>query len=89
MIERYFTQPACLRRMRDGIVSPYLEALAAELEARDYSIRRQLRNSDAFGHWLTEQKIPTADVTESVVARYTAPMRKVSWTFAGSWLPSS
>jgi hypothetical protein len=37
LIERYFHQPACLRRMRDGIMSPYLGALAAELEAQHYS----------------------------------------------------
>jgi hypothetical protein len=48
-IECYFNQPAVLNRIRDGIMSPYLDALAAELEAQHYSrlsIRRQLRNSD-------------------------------------------
>ena len=79
MIERYFNQPAVLRRMRTGIMSPHLNALAAELEAQHYSrksIRRQLRNSDAFGRWLAEQQIPIINITEAVVARYTAPMRR-------------
>ena len=79
MIERYFTQPAVLNRMRNGIVSPYLDALAAELEAQHYSrksIRRQLRNAHAFGGWLANQQIPLAHVDEAVVARYTAPMRR-------------
>jgi site-specific recombinase XerD len=79
LIERYFNQPAVLNRMRDGIMSPYLDTLAVELEAQHYSrksIRRQLRNSDAFGRWLAEQKIPLSDVTEPVVARYTEPMHR-------------
>ena len=79
MIERYFTQPAVLHRMRVGIMSLYLDALAAELEAQHYSrksIRRQLRNGDAFGRWLTEQQIPIANVSEAVVTRYIEPMRR-------------
>jgi site-specific recombinase XerD len=79
VIEHYFHQPAVLRRMRDGIMSPYLDALAAELEAQHYSrksIRRQLRNGDAFGRWLAEQQIPLANISEAVVTRYTEPMRR-------------
>jgi site-specific recombinase XerD len=79
LIERYFNQPAVLNRMRDGIMSPHLDALAVELEAQHYSrksIRRQLRNSDAFGRWLAEQKIPLSDVAEPVVARYTEAMHR-------------
>jgi len=79
LIERYFTQPAVLNRMRNGIVSPYLDALAAELEAQHYSrksIRRQLRNAHAFGGWLAKQHVPLAHVDEAVVERYTEPMRR-------------
>jgi hypothetical protein len=79
LIERYFTQPAVLRRMRDGIMRPYLDVLAAELEAEHYSrksIRRQLRNADAFGHWLAARQIGIGDVSEAVVARYTEPMHR-------------
>ncbi len=79
MIEDYFTQGAVRRRMRAGSMGSYLDALAAELEAQHYSrksIRRQLRNADAFGRWLAEQKIPIQDVTEAVVARYTGPMHR-------------
>jgi hypothetical protein len=53
--------------------------LAAELEAEHYSrksIRRQLRNADAFGRWLAEQQIPIADVTDAALARYTEPMHR-------------
>jgi len=77
LIERYFTQPAVLNRMRNGIVSPYLDTLAAELEAQHYSrksIRRQLRNAHAFGGWLAKQQIPFAHVNAAVLERYTEPM---------------
>jgi integrase/recombinase XerD len=79
LIERYFTQGAVHRRMRDGIMSPYLDVLAAELEAEHYSrksIRRQLRNADAFGRWFAEQQIPIADVTDAALARYTESMHR-------------
>ena len=79
MIEHYFTQPAVLGRLRNGIASPYLDSLAAELEAEHYSrksIRRQLRNAHAFGGWLAKQQIPLAHLDEAVVVRYTEPMRR-------------
>jgi site-specific recombinase XerD len=79
LIERYFTQGAVLRRMRDGIMSPYLDVLAAELEAEHYSrksVRRQLRNADAFGRWLAQQHIAIAEITEAVATRYTEPMHR-------------
>jgi site-specific recombinase XerD len=79
LIERYFTQTAVLSRMRNGIVSPYLDTLADELEAQHYSrksIRRQLRNAHAFGGWLANQQIPLAHIDEAILVRYTEPMRR-------------
>jgi hypothetical protein len=79
LIERYFTQPAVLSRMRNGIVSSYLDALSDDLEAQHYSrksIRRQLRNADAFGCWLAKQQIPLAQIDEAVLARYSEPMHR-------------
>ena len=60
MIETYFAAPHVLDRIRSGPMAPYLGALAAELQSQDYSrksIRRQLRNADSFGWWLTEQDL--------------------------------
>src|ERR1035438_8060593 len=55
VIEHYFHQPAVVRRMRDGIMSPYLDALAAELEAQHYS-----RKSIAvIALWLGHESIET------------------------------
>jgi hypothetical protein len=61
MLESHFTAPWVLDRMRSGFMAPYLDALAAGLEAREYSrksIRRQLRNADSFGRWLDQGQVP-------------------------------
>ena len=79
MIEQYFVQPAVLRRLRSGLMAPYLDSLPTELEALHYShksIRRQPRNVDAFGRWLINQKIPLNEVTDAVVNRYVKPMHR-------------
>jgi hypothetical protein len=54
-------------------MAPYLDALAAGLEAQEYSrksIRRQLRNADSFGSWLDHQKLSLAAITGQIVSRY-------------------
>jgi len=79
MLESYFTAPWVLDRMRSGLVAPYLDALAAGLEAREYSrksIRRQLRNADSFGRWLDHQKLPLAAITGEVVGRYISGLHR-------------
>ena len=79
MIEQYFVQPAVLRRLRSGLMAPYLDSLTTELQALHYShksIRRQPRNVDAFGRWLINQKIPLNEVTDAVVNRYVKPMHR-------------
>ena len=48
MIEHYSVQSKVLRRLRAGLMAPYLDSLAAELQAQQYSrksIRRQLRTA--------------------------------------------
>ena len=79
MIEQYFVQPAVLRRFRTGLMVPYLDSLATELPALHYSrksIRRQLRNADAFGRWLTNRTILLNEVTDAVVNRHVEAMHR-------------
>ena len=81
MVETYFTAPYVLDRMRSGPTAPYLDALAAELQSQDYSrksIRRQLRNADSFGWWLTKQNLSVAEITDEVVGRYVGGMHRSS-----------
>jgi site-specific recombinase XerD len=79
LIETYFAAPGVLDRMRSGLMAPYLGALAAELQSRDYSrksIRRQLRNADSFGCWLTEQRLTAADITDDLLGRYIGDLHR-------------
>ncbi|HXP85534.1 MAG TPA: tyrosine-type recombinase/integrase [Bryobacteraceae bacterium] len=79
MIETYFAAPHVLDRMRAGPMAPYLGPLAAELQSQDYSrksIRRQLRNADSFGWWLTEQNLTAAEITDDLVGRYIGDLHR-------------
>lgn len=79
MIETYFAAPHVLDRMRSGLMAPYLGALATELQSQDYSrksIRRQLRNADTFGCWLTEQNLTAAEITDDLVGRYIGDLHR-------------
>jgi hypothetical protein len=79
LIETYFAAPHVLDRMRSGLMAPYLGALATELQSQDYSrksIRRQLRNADTFGCWLTEQNLTAAEITDDLVGRYIGDLHR-------------
>jgi site-specific recombinase XerD len=79
LIETYFAAPHVLDRMRSGPMAPYLGSLAAELRSQDYSrksIRRQLRNADSFGAWLTEQNLAVAGITDDLVDRYVGGLHR-------------
>jgi hypothetical protein len=79
LVETYFAAPYVLDRMRSGLMAPYLDAMAAELQSQDYSrksIRRQLRNADSFGWWLVEQHLAVAEITDVVVGRYVSGMHR-------------
>lgn len=73
MIEKFFTQPQTLFRMRVGILGPYLPVIATSLDEAHYStatIRLHLRAADHFGVWLQEKNIGVADVCKSTVDSY-------------------
>ena len=79
MIETYFTAPRVLDRMRSGPMAAYLGPMAAELQSQDYtrkSIRRQIRNADSFGWWLTEQNLTAGEITDDLVGRYIGGLRR-------------
>ncbi len=65
--------------MRSGPMASYLDALADELRSQGYSrksIRRQLRNVDSFGWWLSEQDLAVASITDQVVSRYVGGLHR-------------
>ena len=72
-MERFFTAPKVLNRMRSGFMAPYLGAMATELQSQDYSrksIRRQLRNADSFGWWLIKRNLAAGEITDDLLGRY-------------------
>lgn len=82
-MEKYFTAPWVLDRMSSGPMAPYLGAIAAELQAQDYSrksIRRQLRNIDSFGWWLTARNLSVNDITGDVLGRYIGGLHRSART---------
>ncbi|MCX6630370.1 MAG: tyrosine-type recombinase/integrase [Candidatus Solibacter sp.] len=79
MIKTYFAAPHVLDRMHSGLMAPYLDTLASELQSRDYSrksIRRQLRNVDSFGWWLNQQNLTAAEITDDLVGRYVGGLHR-------------
>jgi site-specific recombinase XerD len=79
LIETYFTAPRVLDRMRSGPMAPYLDELAAELQSHSYSrksVRRQLRNADAFGRWLIKTGVRLAEITHSTLDSYVGKMHR-------------
>jgi hypothetical protein len=59
MIERYFSQPKVLIRLRSGSVGPYLPRFVSALEQKRFSrdtIRRYIRGADNFDITITFSK---------------------------------
>jgi len=60
MIERYFSQPKVLIRLRSGSVGPHLSRFVSALEQRRLSrdtIRRYIRGADSLCRWLDGQGV--------------------------------
>ncbi|HAX41220.1 MAG TPA: tyrosine-type recombinase/integrase [Bryobacteraceae bacterium] len=75
LVNTYYVQAAVRKRMESGIIAPYLDFIAAELERQGYArqgIRRRLHAAEMFGQWLVNGGLSLADITDSVVERYIA-----------------
>jgi site-specific recombinase XerD len=73
VIEKFFTQPKTLSRLRSGLLGPHLPALASALDEAKYSngsIRRHLRAADHFGAWLQQQAIEPDQVDGATIECY-------------------
>ena len=90
-MERYFTAPWVLERMRSGPMAPYLGAMATELQSQEYSrksIRRQLRNADSFGRWLTARNLTLDEITDDLLGRYIGGLHRSARTgYAKGYCP--
>ncbi len=71
MIETLYEAPYCLRRHREGLFGPHVDAFAESLAARGYTaetIRGLLSGARAFGQWLDGRGHVIEDVDDRLAA---------------------
>ena len=72
-MERFFTDPKALRRMRSGPLKEYIDLFAQQLCDLNYtriSGRVLLRRIAQFSRWLKHRRIALQEITPEHVARY-------------------
>lgn len=73
MIETLFEAPYCLRRHREGLFGPHVDALAAWLAARGYTadtIRALVCGARTFSEWLVDRSHELEDVDDRLAAHF-------------------
>jgi site-specific recombinase XerD len=73
MLEKYFSAPKTLRRLRAGPSGPYIDGFAASLRADGYSpatVVRYLRAAAHLGHFLERQGRTLADIDQSTATAF-------------------
>jgi site-specific recombinase XerD len=73
MIERYFSQPKVLLRLRSGPLGPYLPRFVSALEQKRFSrdtIRRFIRGADRLGRWLDGQGVALLEANQNHLKAY-------------------
>jgi len=72
-MERFFTDPKAMHRMRSGPLKEYIDLFAQQLCDLNYSRvtgRVLLRRIAQFGRWLQHRRIDLQGITSELVARY-------------------
>lgn len=75
MIERFYSAPSTLRRLRSGALGPYLDGFARVLVERGYARatgRQQLRLLREWNEWLEHRGLGVEDLDESRIAEFLA-----------------
>ena len=73
MINKLFTFPSTIERLRQGPLSEHLDAYAAAVDDQGYthnSIRQQIVVIADFSRWLKQKQIPVQDLDSKVVIRF-------------------
>lgn len=73
MIEMLFEAPYCLRRHREGLFGPHVDAFAAWLAARGYTadtIRALVCGARTFSEWLDGRSHELEDVDDRLAAHF-------------------
>jgi len=73
MIEELYELPFFVRRHREGLLGPHVDALAASLTAQGYAahtIRGVLSGVLTFGEWLRRRGMTVGDIGDALAARF-------------------
>lgn len=72
-IDRYYTNPKTLRRMREGPLAGYIDLFADRLHKEGHcrqSAWRNLHVVSDFSHWMARNGVPVVELDEQIVERY-------------------
>jgi site-specific recombinase XerD len=78
-LQKVFARMSVIAHLESGPLGSYLSGLASALGEQRYAvhtIQKYMHAADAFGRWLTKQKIEIGDVDEQVVNRYVAGLQR-------------
>jgi site-specific recombinase XerD len=73
VIDKFFSHPSTLARLRQGVVAEFLDDYAKSLHDQGYareSIRIQLRLIAAFGRWLQHKSIALQEIDRATVDNF-------------------
>ena len=79
MIDRYFSAPKTLRRLRDGLSGPYIDAFAEALTRDNYAhatVVRYLRAAAHLGVFLRRRHKTLADLDAAMVGAFRRHLRR-------------
>ncbi len=81
MIDELYEVPFFVRRHREGLLGPHVDALAESLAARGYAantIRSVLSGARTFGEWLRKRGYAIADIDDSLAEQFVRQARRSS-----------
>lgn len=83
MIDRFFSDPKVLLRLRSGPLGPYVDgvcSLLVEQDYAEYSVRLRLQLLGVLGRWLGQLGLGVEDLDEQTIARFLAePAQARTW----------
>jgi len=79
MLATYFHSPLRMQSLRTGPNGPYLESFCEMLSLAGYAeitARRHVRAAEHFLYWAARDGLPTADLNEQVLPRFTGHLNR-------------
>ncbi len=73
MLEKFFSRPVALRRLRDGALGSHIDAFAALLSKSGYAkstVRKKIRQVSHLGEWLKRRRVGVDGLNGQTVAKF-------------------